>query len=411
MIKENSLNLTNYTTISACVACDSTDLYQAMDLGLQPLANDYLNIGEVFEEFPLVLNVCKKCFHGQLSIAVNPIRLFKDYPYVSGTSETMSIYFSNLAETIIKDHGTEGKLLDIGSNDGSFLAKFKDTNWNVIGVDPAENLISIAKSNGVTTIPSFFDLKISNLLTNDFDVIVAMNVFAHNNTPIEILHAINLNLKIGGTAYIQTSQANMMSNYEFDTIYHEHISFFNVRSMKELCKRVGMELLEVSIVPVHGDSYLWKIKKSDKSIKIVNYAREELEKNLGLYEMSHYEKFSQICKEKTDQVLNLIQQFRQEGYSIATYGAAAKGNTFLNFAKIEVDYIFDDTPHKIGKLAPAGGCHVSDPHDLKVISNNLLIIIPAWNFAEEITKKIRIIRSHRKDKILQYFPNIKIIDL
>ena len=401
----------NYTDLLRCVACDKEDLFLAIDLGKQPLANDYLQSSDEFEKYPLALNICKYCFHGQLSIAVNPLRLFRDYPYVSGTSETMSRYFSHLAAKIISEHGKSGKLIDIGSNDGSFLAKFIESDWNVIGVDPAENLVPIAKNNGVTTIPSFFNEKISKILAKDFDVIVAMNVFAHNKDPFEILTAIKNCLKENGKVYIQTSQANMMSNYEFDTIYHEHISFFNVKSMRKLCERVGMKLVNVSIVPVHGDSYLWEICKIASNSDELVLSREKVELDHGLYDLKHYEKFEEFCTERVNDVLKIVEDFRSKGYSIATYGAAAKGNTFLNFGNIQVDYIFDDTPHKIGKMAPAGGCVVSEPYVLKTLNKELLILIPAWNFSDEISSKIEKLRNTKRDYLLRYFPTVELTKL
>ena len=402
----------NYTDLVRCVACGREDLFLAINLGSQPLANDYLTSNDVFEQYPLALNICKNCFHGQLSIAVDPLRLFRDYPYVSGTSETMSRYFSHLAKKIMSEHGTSGKLIDIGSNDGSFLAKFSKSDWNVIGVDPAENLVPIAKKNGVTTIPSFFDEKISKILAEDFDVIVAMNVFAHNKDPFEILTAMKNCLKENGKVYIQTSQANMMSNYEFDTVYHEHVSFFNVRSMKMLCERVGMKLVNVSIVPVHGESYLWEICKNLSTSDDLPLPREQEEIELGLYDLTHYENFDKFCSERINDVLNIIEDHRSKGYLIATYGAAAKGNTFLNFGNIKVDYIFDDTPLKIGRFSPLGNLVVTDPNKMTDISEKMLVIIPAWNLKDEIVCRLKMLRQpFRDDLVLTYFPKFELTSL
>ena len=263
----NSTNNSRYKLLRSCIACGSIDLQLTLNLKSQPLANNYVLTQETLETFPLSINTCKKCFHTQLGVSVEPEIMFENYAYVSGTSKTLSRYFDRFAENIIKTHGGKGKLLDIGSNDGSFLEKFKNTDWNTIGVDPAINLIVESHSKGVATIPSFFNSRISDVLANNFDVIVAMNVFAHTKEPLEILKCIELCLSSSGTAYIQTSQANMFEYGQFDTVYHEHISFFNVRSMKALLARTNLTLIDVRIEKIHGDSYLWVVKKSSGYMK------------------------------------------------------------------------------------------------------------------------------------------------
>lgn len=394
----------NYTVLTACVACGESEMSTTLDLGSQPLANDFLEPGSKFDSYPLKLLRCSNCFHSQISIAVNPTRLFRDYSYVSGTSRTLSVYFDNFAKEIIRRFGSRKKILDIGSNDGSFLEKFGSSDWISIGVDPAVNLIPESTTKGVITIPTFFDERIAALLSNDFDVIVAMNVFAHTQDPLAILNAISECLASNGRAFIQTSQANMFTTGQFDTIYHEHISFFNVRSMKALLARAGLSLVDVSIVPIHGHSYLWEIRKGvESAIEIV---REIEEERLGLYDTKLYSDFSRIAKDIADFVSVTVKDFRNQNFKIVSYGAAAKGNTFINFADISLDYVFDDTPQKIGHISPAGHCIVSAPTKLTEINSPVLIIIPAWNFSAEILEKIRLLRHNADDMYLTYFPEI-----
>jgi SAM-dependent methyltransferase len=394
-------------TLYQCVACGAEDLDLVLDLGNQPLANDYLELNEKFETFPLALMRCESCFHGQLSFSVDPTRLFRNYAYVSGTSDTLFKYFISLRDSIFEKHGPKGKILDIGSNDGTFLSVFKESEWAFLGVDPAVNLIQESAKNGVITIPTFFNSQIASLLADDFDVVVAMNVFAHTPEPLEILKAIKAVLSQSGTAYIQTSQANMFENGEFDTVYHEHISFFNVRSMKALLKRAGLELKSVEFAPVHGNSYVWVIGH-ESSIGIQPIPREQYEEVAGLYKESTYKIFAETALDRLARTVEIIESFRGKGYKIATYGAAAKGNTFLNFGDIKLDYIFDDTPQKIGKYAPAGGVIVSNPNSLVDISEPLLTVIPAWNFKEEIVKNILRRRNNTADYVLVYFPQIEL---
>jgi 2-polyprenyl-3-methyl-5-hydroxy-6-metoxy-1,4-benzoquinol methylase len=392
----------DYTELTKCVACDSQDLVETLDLGRQPLANDFLAPGSVLQEFPLKLVRCKACFHSQLSIAVNPARLFREYSYVSGTSDTLSSYFDGLTNDLLSRFGKNKKILDIGSNDGSFLEKFVTSDWLALGVDPAVNLVKESVARGVTTIPAFYDEETADLLATDFDVIVAMNVFAHTQNPLGILKGIQKNLAANGRAFIQTSQANMFKTGEFDTVYHEHISFFNVLSMKALLQRAGLYLANVSIVPIHGMSYLWEVSKIDN--QDATFERENEEVNIGVYNPDVYQSFADDAFKKAAEVQEIISEYRSKGYKVVSYGAAAKGNTFINFAKLEFDYILDDTPQKISKMSPAGGCVVSNPNILSQIQGPIFVVIPAWNFRSEIIAKIRLNRGVEEDYCLTYFP-------
>ena len=396
-----------FSKIEECVACGSNKLLNALDLGLQPLANDFREpANSDLLTYPLQLLICKTCYHGQLSISVMPDVLFRNYFYASGTTNTLLEYFLNFKRLIIENHGKSGKLLEIASNDGTFLKTFLGTKWSCIGVDPAINLLSQSIANGVITIPDYFNEKIAEIFENQFDVIVGMNVFAHVAKPIEILQHIERSLKPDGTAYIQTSQADMFLNNQFDTIYHEHISFFNVNSMQALLNRTNLKLKQVTIVPIHGNSYLWEIGKATNS-NLISLRLEE-EKNAGLYTEDYYNGFADRANEISDKFCKIVDAYRSMGYKISLYGAAAKGNTFLNFAKVVPDYIFDDASLKIGKLNPAGNVKVSSPDDLPAVKEKLLHVISAWNFSDEIKTKIKIKRAGYGDLFLTYFPKIEL---
>lgn len=399
----------DFEEIRECVACASVELKPVLNLGNQPLANSYSKHKEIQKQYPLELMVCLRCFHSQLSISVNPNILFADYAYVSSTSSTMRQYFKKLQKRIVDERGETGKILDIGSNDGTFLSQFNQTSWKKLGVDPAVNLIPYSLENKVITIPYFFDKSVSNLIASDFDVVVAMNVFAHTSNPLEILEAISQITKKDATVYIQTSQANMFIDAQFDTIYHEHISFFNVKSFRALANRAGFYLENVEIVPVHGNSYLWTLSKESKHTQKLE--REEFEFVNGIYEIDTYETFPSKVEKVVTATQEIINNFKKLDYLVCSYGAAAKGNTFINYAGIQLDFIFDETKEKIGKFSPAGGCVVSEPTRMTEIDRNLLILIPAWNFKTEIVDKIKKFRFGHKDSILTYYPEMELINL
>lgn len=396
------------TKLNNCVACGNSRLREILNLGEQPLANEYLIEPSKRNYYPLGLNLCETCTHVQLSFSVNPDILFKNYLYVSSNSNTLSEYFSRLRDHIIDEFGPSGSLIDVGSNDGFFLSKFVGTNWQTIGVDPAANLASNASKYGVKTLSAFYDYPTASLLSNSFKVAVAMNVFAHTPHPAEILRGLSTNVSDEGVAFLQTSQANMFINNEFDTVYHEHISFFNVKSMKALLARCGWFLQDVSIVNIHGGSYLWKIAKIDRSSHSLS-ERELEEDSYGYYKLDFYDEFNEKCQKIMKEVVDYCEIARQKGYEIAIYGAAAKGNTFLNFAQLVPDYIFDDTSLKIGKFSPLGNQEVLSPAKLPNVESKLLIIVPAWNLADEITSRIRTLRNNSsEDLLLTYFPRFSV---
>ena len=381
MINNSELN-ERVLQIESCLACDGTNLVSLIDLGQHPLANEYLQNYKQRESYELKVNRCVSCFHCQLSIAVNPKLMFANYPYTSATSLTMNNFFKNLSRQISLENSNAGKILDIGSNDGSFLMNMDSEDWICLGVDPAINLVSNAYKNGVLNLPTLFNLKTTEILAKDFDVITAFNVFAHNSNPYEMLNAINKITHFESKIYLMTSQAQMIFDNQFDTVYHEHINFFNVKSMKKLLDRVGLFLESVDIVEVHGGSYLWKIVKNRQFH--VESEREVYEIQNGLYADEIYLQYNRKVIENRDNVIKIIGSYRKKGFKICLYGSAAKGNTYLNSINLIPDYIFDDTPEKIGKLSPLGDVVVRNPVEIAELEDNVLIIIPAWNFASEI---------------------------
>ncbi len=389
--------------LRSCVACNGSNISKILELGTQPLANDFIDHSN-FENYPLNIYACNDCTHAQLDFAVNPDRLFRHYLYVSGTTKTLENYFKTFVAKTAEMDIPNNKVLEVASNDGSLLKVFKEKGWVSIGVDPALNLIPISTGNHVNTIPSYFNKELVHVLANDFGLIVAMNVFAHTCDPLEILETMSEVMDEDGIIIIQTSQANMFERSEFDTAYHEHISFFNVKSMKALVERSGLNLVGLEIVPIHGDSYLWFISKKKIIIPQSNilHERESFENNIGLYDGSLYLKLEKNAKALKKGFLQKVEEFRDSGYKVASYGAAAKGNTFLNYAGISLDYIFDDNNHKIGKFAPAGNQIVSNPRILSLLKGKLLILIPAWNFKEEILGNIRKLVSKSQYESVDY---------
>ena len=335
--------MTTYKELNSCLACESKALHTYLNLGDQPLANSYHKPDEPLEKYPLKLNVCERCFHSQLSVAVNPDLLFKHYLYVSGTSKTLTQYFSWFAKQAIdrqlctQDSTSDISVLDIASNDGSLLQAFRAMGVNnVLGVDPALNLTKLAWQKKIPTLPSYWNETTANAYADCFDIITAQNVVAHVSDPAPFLTNISKALRENGTAYVQTSQSEMIPRGEFDTAYHEHHSFFTINSMNQLAQRSNLHLNDVFKTEIHGSSYVFVLKKSRGNsqtiLPLIDQERAE-----GRYSIETYNHFAKQAHDKAEAIRQKIQAYREKGFRIAGYGAAAKGNTFLNFSNLSLE--------------------------------------------------------------------------
>lgn len=412
----------NLKELTLCLCCKSENKL-FLDLGSQPLANNYQEAKNTDTNiYPLKLKYCPNCFHCQLSHAVNPELLFKTYKYVSGTSQTGIDFFkqnanfinnykqSNRQSTAGSGSDSSKKILDIACNDGTQLNFFKELGWITYGVDPATNLIPIASAKGHNVICDFWNETVANQLPI-MDVITAQNVFAHTQYLDEFLTACKIIMDDNTSLFIQTSQKNMIVNNEFDTTYHEHVSFYNTLSMKTLVERNGLFLNRVLEAKIHGNSYIFEIGKT-KSYSDINNVDKYLadEHNKGIYKEKIYHKFN----EKTQIIVSNLQQelldYKNLGYKCIGYGAAAKGQTVLCYGNIQLDYIIDENPLKIGLFSPKMNIPIVNiEHFINDLDNNFIIVILAWNFADEIKSKIRKYKGNKKCIIIEtYFPEIVI---
>lgn len=399
--------MSGYTELKECRVCGDENLVEVLDLKNQPLANSYHNGGNEQETYPLKINVCNECFHVQLSVVVNPDLMFKDYLYVSGTSKTLHAYFEDFV--LLCEQYSRGRrvVLDIACNDGTQLHKFKDRGWKTYGVDPAKNLHKLSSIEH-NVVCDYWSTEIAESLHETFDAIVAQNVFAHTNDIHEFLKACAIVTDEKSNIFIQTSQADMIVNNEFDTIYHEHLSFFNSKSMKTCANLNGFSLIDVLKADIHGGSYVFVLRKGKHSE--VNAEQEiEKESKLGLYELKTYKKYAKKCIRVTKEFSKEVNNFKKDGYKVVGYGAAAKGNTFLNFAEVDLDYIVDDNELKWDLLTPGRNIEIKSPSMLSEEKADKTVVVPlAWNFFNEISKKANDITKSDL-KFIRYFPEVKVV--
>ena len=394
-----------YKEKTTCICCGSNNLSLLLNLNKQPLANSYHDNSQIQKEYPLGVNVCNNCYHVQLTHIVNPDLLFKDYLYVSGTSQTLKENFEWFSKFVMEYTANSCKsVLDIACNDGSQLDCFKTKGVETYGIDPAENLHELSSKNH-NVICNYFD---SNLFDRTFDIITAQNVFAHNENAKKFLDDCANLMHNDSYLFIQTSQAEMIQNNQFDTIYHEHISFFNINSMNELAKRTDLNLIDVIKTPVHGISYLFIFSKKN----INNYLVQNLidvERQRGLLSDKLYSEYQINVQTVVNNFKQTIIDARNEGYKIIGYGAAAKGMTFLNFANTKMDIIIDDNPLKQNLYTPGTNTIIKSAEYIKTFkeSDKILFIPLAWNFYKEIRMRIEAMRKNDNDRFLKYFPTVK----
>jgi len=384
--------------LTSCVACGKHNLKQILDWGEMPLANNYL----VKEKFPLQVNLCTECYHLQLSEAVDPNILFSDYPYFSGTSKTSKDFFQSFAETCLRYCPEAKNVFDVACNDGSQLDAFKTFGLNTNGVDPAKNMLSVSRGKGHNVVCD--TMEGVDLQGNKFDIITAQNVVAHTSTPKQMLEKCRSAMHDNSYLFICTSQADMVINNEYDTLYHEHISYFNTISMNRLLKRAGLVLVDVFKVEMHGTSYVFVAKTNPESDPVKKQIGVE-EKN-GLFSESIYEQWRNNINKNSILKKQEIDSYREKGYLIVGCGAAAKGITFLNMSGTRVDLIIDTTPAKwYGSVCEATIYPFEKLRE--IVDGKILFVILAWNFESEIVENIKRLRNNENDVFINTKTNGK----
>lgn len=372
-----------------CIVCESKKMILMVDLGSTALANQFVPQHIDCEKFPLSMYRCMNCFHNQLGYIVPSNMLFDNYIYVSATAKTNLDYFDWFAEKITKNKDI-GTVLDIACNDGSQLDKLKQRGWKTYGVDPAANLYQTSSEKGHEVVVGYWGMLENSVLPSTFDIIIAQNVFAHVPKPRLFLEACKNSMHEKSILYIQTSQAELFMNGEYDTIYHEHISFFTIKSMQYLSNICGIYLDNVEKVSIHGTSYIFsfRLRKDDDPIMSEN-VKEMIEKESQIYQPENVEMYSMHVNEKRKIISEILDTYKD--YSIIGFGSSAKGNTLLSslFTTYMPKYIIDENPLKQGLYTPGAKIPVVAYETLEQEKNNLLVVVLAWNFLDEIKEKIK----------------------
>lgn len=399
----------SYKELTECLCCGNDNLRQVLDFKYQPLANNSLKNREDAEKvYPLKLNFCNQCTHLQLKHAVNPDLMFKNYLYVTGTSQTMKDYltwFVNYTLNSIVDPGrppSDISVLDIACNDGTLLDIYKNRGCVTYGIDPSQNLYKISSKNHSVDM-EYLNESHAEKYHNKFDIIVAANVMAHNDYPIKFLKICASMLKEGGLIYIQNSQADMTKNNEFDTIYHEHLSFYNIQSFKVLARRAGLVVQHIERVPIHGNSHIFILSSN------INTAETEQVDSAPLND-DVVDNYALKCYELINNLNFGLLKLKKKGYKIVGYGSAAKGNTLINASGISLEYIVDDNPLKQGLFTPGARIPIVPVTELFKEQGKLCIVPLAWNYFEEIKNNCLKYTDTQDLIFVKYFPEFEVVE-
>lgn len=384
---------------SVCRGCGAKDLVSVLDLGNQPLANELLTAPtQVSDLFPLHLRMCGECGLGQVGEYAAPERIFSDdYPYLSSASSSWVAHARGFAETMTKTLGLGGDdlVVEIASNDGYLLGEFLALGVGVLGVEPAGNVAAIAVTRGVRTVESFFDADLARKLARDHrtpSLIVANNVMAH----VPDLHGFleGLSALCGPESVIAVenpSMATLLIEAQFDTIYHEHFSYLSAHAVAAAAANHDLTLTRVDRLPTHGGSNRYWLRRSGANPEPSVADALAAEDADGLLDPERWATFAATSLAATEGLRHWLLDRRAEGRKVAAYGAAAKGNTFLNAvgeASRSIAVVVDASPEKQGRFLPGSAVPIRAPAALADTSADDVLILP-WNLAAEIVPLVR----------------------
>jgi SAM-dependent methyltransferase len=342
-------------------------------------------------------------------VFVDPGILFADYHYASGTSRSLKQYFDRYAGELAERLGTGARALEIACNDGSFLDSLASRGFRSLkGVDPAANIVALARAKGLDVDVDFCNSAYAARNGQRYDLIIGQNVLAHTPDPLDLLRAAAAMLADDGELHIQTSQADMLFNGEFDTVYHEHFSFFGAHSMQTLAERAGLALVRISYPAVHGTSLHCVLKKRGRAEPSVAQ-RLAWEAAHGLLDGRCFAAFKALAQDRVHAYRTHLQQWRAQGRTVVGVGVAAKAVTFFNYAAAFPDHVVDEAPLKIGKFLPGSQVRVQPLAAVAELPQACVFVVGAWNFFDELCAKLAAERGGRgaQDLFVRYLPKLE----
>lgn len=407
----------------SCRNCGARLEHTFVDLGLSPLANSFIcerDLDRPQTFYPLHAYVCGQCFLVQLEKFESPENIFSDYAYFSSYSDTWLEHARAYAnEMVARLHlGPKSKVVEIASNDGYLLQFFQQANVPVLGVEPAANVAEAAQNRGIPTVVKFFGQETARELVaqgHQADLLLGNNVLAHVPSLDDFIRGLKIMLKPAGTITLEFPHLlNTIEQCQFDTIYHEHFSYFSFLSVNRALSCRGLRIFDVQELPTHGGSlriYVCHCENSPTPISENCAKLQYRECVAGLDKLETYRSFDPKVKQAKRDLLQFLIGVKANGKRIAAYGAPAKGNTLLVYCCIRTDFIdftVDRNPHKQGLFLPGTLIPIRDPSELKRARPDYVIILP-WNLKDEIMRQIAFIRDWG-GKFIVPIPSLAVYD-
>jgi len=404
-----------------CRFCGKVLQHVFIDLGMSPMANSYLKsyqLSQMEPFYPLRAHVCDRCFLVQLDQFESPDQIFSDYAYFSSYSEMFLRHAKAYVDMVVDRFklGTQSYVVEIASNDGYLLKNFVARGIPVMGIEPAKNVAEVAIKNGVATLVKFFGSQTAQELVGHGrqpDLIIGNNVLAHVPDLNDFVQGLKILL---GPRSVVTMEfphlMRLMADNQFDTIYHEHFSYFSLSTVEKVFARHGLAVFDVEEISTHGGSLrIYACHGEDQSkapsARLADLKRREEEH--GFHRIETYLSFSEGVAETKRALLSFLIDAKRSRKSVVAYGAAAKASTLLNYCGVRtdfVDYLVDRSPHKQGHFLPGVHIPIYDPEHIRLTRPDYVLIMP-WNLRDEIMNQMSFIREWGGQFVVP-IPNVQV---
>jgi len=394
-------------TDPSCRFCNTLLEHTFVDLGMSPLCESFLlrdQLNQMEPFYPLKVYVCSNCFLVQLQEYVSPETIFTEYAYFSSYSDSWLQHAKNYTDLMIERFKLESKaqVIELASNDGYLLQYFVEKGIPALGIEPAKNVAQVAIQKGIPTITEFFGVKLARKMSQEgkkADLLLGNNVLAQVPDINDFVAGMKIVLKPQGVITVEFPHLmRLMEGNQFDTIYHEHFSYFSFIAAEKIFARHGITLFDVEELKTHGGSIrIYGRHAEDVSKPLTGRALELKERELraGYDRMETYATFAKKVEETKRRLLQILVEVKSQGKKIVGYGAPGKGNTLLNYCGIRsdfLDYTVDRNPYKHGRFTPGTHIEIFPPDRIKQDRPDYLFILP-WNLKDEITRQMAFIRE------------------
>lgn len=399
----NSDNMGTFTKRSTCRFCDGTDLVSILDLGDVPLAGGFLTQTEFSQEkvYPLDIYFCRDCTLVQVLNVVSADTLFRNYFYYSSAVNTLVEHFADFAKEVtagfVDRPKDEALVVEIGCNDGVLLKSFNALDVQAVGVDPATNVVESIEDNAVTVVNDYFTEQVAVGIREKYgqaDAIVSSYTMAHIDDMVDVFNGIKALLRDDGVLIFEVYYLGIVfDETQYDMIYHEHLSYYSLMSLVKFCARFGMEIFDVKKMPLRSGTTRYYVRNVGQRSEKVSSAVQELldyEKERGLDDLGTYKEFAAMVERSRTDLMELLEQYRSEGKTVAGYGASGRATTIMSYCGINshhLDYVVDDAPAKHGFYTPGNHLEIM-PWDIAVAEKAPdYIVLFAWSFFNEVVKR------------------------